>query len=72
MGSPKRPFEEHYKKLETLSKELQENQVSIDELVPRMKEALESFKVCNRIDVEPCVTAVENELTFVWRLYCPV
>lgn len=42
-------FEEHFKKLETLSSELQENKVSIDQLVPRMKEALASIKVCKDV-----------------------
>ncbi len=42
-------FEANFRKLEGLSQELQENKVSIDELVPRMKEALESIKICKSV-----------------------
>lgn len=42
-------FEENFAKLETLSQELQENKVSIDQLVPRMKDALGSIKVCKEV-----------------------
>lgn len=53
MGEEKRKndkgFEVHFKKLESLSEELQQNRVSIDELVPRMKEALVSIKVCKEV-----------------------
>lgn len=42
-------FEQNFRKLEELSQELQENKVSIDQLVPRMKEALESIKVCKSV-----------------------
>ena len=42
-------FEENFKKLEKLSGELQENKVSIDALVPRMKEALGAIKVCKDV-----------------------
>lgn len=42
-------FEANFKKLELLSQQLQENKISIDELVPRMKEALSSIKVCKGI-----------------------
>ena len=42
-------FEENFNKLEVLSQELQENNVSIDELVPRMKEALDAIKVCKSV-----------------------
>jgi exodeoxyribonuclease VII small subunit len=44
-----RQFEKNFKKLELLSQELQENKVSIDELVPRMKEALTAIKVCKDV-----------------------
>ena len=43
------PFEDNFRKLELLSQELQENKVSIDQLVPRMKEALQSIKVCKEV-----------------------
>ena len=42
-------FEGNFKKLEQLSKELQEDSVSIDDLVPRMKEAIESIKICKEV-----------------------
>lgn len=42
-------FEQHFKQLEKLSSELQDNKVSIDELVPRMKAALDSIKVCKTV-----------------------
>lgn len=42
-------FEENFKKLEGFSQQLQENKVSIDELVPKMKEALSSIKVCKTV-----------------------
>ena len=42
-------FEENFKKLETLSQELQDNKVSIDQLVPRMKEALTAIKICKEV-----------------------
>lgn len=44
-----RQFEHNFKKLELLSQELQENKVSIDQLVPRMKEALTAIKVCKDV-----------------------
>jgi exodeoxyribonuclease VII small subunit len=42
-------FEENFRKLESLSEELQQNKVSIDELVPRMKEALHAVKICKEV-----------------------
>lgn len=42
-------FEKNFKKLEQISLELQENKISIDELVPRMKEALHSIAVCKSV-----------------------
>lgn len=42
-------FEENFRKLESLSEELQQNKVSIDELVPRMKEALQAVKICKEV-----------------------
>ncbi|MDR2337065.1 MAG: exodeoxyribonuclease VII small subunit [Deltaproteobacteria bacterium] len=56
-------FEANFKKLEQLSKELQEDNISIDELVPRMKEALTSIKICKEVLQETKVklTEVSNE-----------
>jgi len=42
-------FEENFKKLEALSQDLQENKISIDELVPRMKDALSAIRVCKDV-----------------------
>lgn len=42
-------FEENYKTLERLAEELQENQISVDELVPRVQTALAAFKVCRGV-----------------------
>lgn len=42
-------FEKNFKKLEMLSNELQENKISVDQLVPRMKEALSAIKVCKDV-----------------------
>ena len=42
-------FEHHFSKLESLSNALQANKVSIDELIPSMKEALKSIKVCKSV-----------------------
>jgi len=42
-------FEENYKQLEKLSSELQENKLSIDELVPRMKQAVVAIKACKEV-----------------------
>lgn len=42
-------FEENFKKLESLAQELQDNKVTIDQLVPRMKEALSAIKVCKDV-----------------------
>jgi len=42
-------FEENFRKLELLSQELQENRLSIDELVPRMREALSAIQACKEV-----------------------
>jgi exodeoxyribonuclease VII small subunit len=49
MAANTKKFEENFKKLETLSEQLRSNEVTIDELVPRMKEALASIKVCKEV-----------------------
>ncbi len=56
-------FEENFQKLEDLSKELQEDNISIDELIPRMKEALESIKICKDIlkDTKIQLTKISKE-----------
>lgn len=42
-------FEENFRKIELLSNDLQENRVGLDELVPRMKDALAAMKVCREV-----------------------
>lgn len=42
-------FAESYQVLEKLAEELQDNQISVDELVPRVQAALEAFKVCRTV-----------------------
>lgn len=52
MAKKKDNFEENFKKLETLSEELQEDKIAIDDLIPRMKEALSSIKICKSVLAE--------------------
>jgi exodeoxyribonuclease VII small subunit len=56
-------FEDNFKLLETLARELQENKVSIDLLVPRMKEALSAIKVCKGVlkETKSRLTEINNE-----------
>lgn len=42
-------FEENFKILESLAVALQDNKISIDELIPRMKQALDAVKVCKDV-----------------------
>lgn len=60
-----REFENNFKKLEQLSQELQENRVPIDELVPRMKEALSAIKVCKEVlkETKLQLTQISSEFT---------
>ena len=60
-------FEDNFLKLERLSEELQENTVSIDELVPRMKEALGAIKVCKKVlaNTKSQLKEVEKEFSEV-------
>ena len=62
-NNTEKSFEANFKKLEQLSKELQEDSISIDDLVPRMKEALESIKICKEVLQETKIklTEVSNE-----------
>jgi exodeoxyribonuclease VII small subunit len=57
-------FEENYKLLEELSQELQENKVGVDQLVPRMKEALEAIKVCKSVLKETSAQLIEINKEF--------
>jgi len=47
--STKKGFDENFKVLEVLSRELQGGTVSIDELIPKMKQATESIRVCKDV-----------------------
>ena len=42
-------FEENFKKLETFVSELKGDDILLDDLVPKMKEALSSIKVCKDV-----------------------
>lgn len=42
-------FEENFFLLETLAKDLQNGQVSVDELVPKMRDATKAMKVCKEV-----------------------
>lgn len=42
-------FEENFRKLESLAQELQQNRIAIDELIPKMKDALSSVKICKEV-----------------------
>jgi len=59
----KSSFEENFKKLERLSEELQNDKVSIDELVPRIREALTAIKVCKKVlqDTKVQLTEIDAE-----------
>ncbi len=45
----KKGFDENFKVLEGLSRELQSGAVSVDELIPKMKQATESIRVCKDV-----------------------
>ena len=62
--SKDKSFEDNFKKLEKLAQELQENNVSIDELVPRMKEAVQSIKICKKVLKETKVKLTEVTAEF--------
>ncbi len=60
-------FEENFRKLEALANELQENKISIDQLVPRMKEALSAIKVCKEVlkETRSQLTEINSEFAEV-------
>jgi exodeoxyribonuclease VII small subunit len=49
MDSENSNFENNFKKLEQLATELQSNKISVDQLVPRMKEAVAAIKICKEV-----------------------
>ncbi len=60
----KKQFEDNFNKLESLSQELQDNKISIDQLVSRMKDALAAFKVCKNVLSETKVQLTEITAEF--------
>lgn len=59
------PFEENFKKLELFAQELQDNKVSLDELIPRMKQALSAIKICKEVLKETKSQLTEINAEFV-------
>jgi hypothetical protein len=66
-------FEYHFKRLESISLELQGNKITIDKLIPRMKDALKSIEICKgvlkqtklqliEIEGEPSFQALKSDL----------
>jgi len=60
----KKGFDENFKILETLSKELQSGTVSIDELIPKMKQATDSIRVCKDVLKKTKIQLEEIESEF--------
>ncbi len=60
----KKGFDENFKILESLSKELQSGAVSIDELIPKMKQATDSIRVCKDVLKKTKVQLEEIESEF--------
>lgn len=58
-------FEDNYRLLEQLATELQDNKISVDQLVPRVQAALEAFKTCRGIlkETESRLTEISAEFT---------
>lgn len=60
----KESFEENYKLLEDVSRELRENSISVDQLVPKMEQALKAVKVCKSVLKKSKIKLVEIEKEF--------
>lgn len=58
-------FEKNFTTLEKLAEELQDNQISVDELVPRVQSALAAFKICRGIlkETESKLTEITAEFS---------
>ncbi len=56
-------FEQKFKFLEDLARNLQDGNVSVDQLVPKMKEASEAIKVCKAVlkDTKSELIEIEKE-----------
>ena len=57
-------FEEKFKFLEELTKELSEGSISVDHLVPKMKQATEAIKICKEVLKKTKIELVEVEKEF--------
>lgn len=57
-------FEKNFKLLETLSKELNDGSISVDQLVPKMKQATEAIKICKEVLKNTKLELVEVEKEF--------
>jgi len=60
----KKGFDENFKILESLSKELQSGAISIDELIPKMKQATDSIRVCKDVLKKTKIQLEEIESEF--------
>ncbi len=57
-------FEQRFKFLEELSKELNDGAVSVDQLVPKMKQASEAIRICKDVLKNTKVELIEVEKEF--------
>jgi exodeoxyribonuclease VII small subunit len=57
-------FEEKFKFLEELTKELGEGSISVDQLVPKMKQATEAIKICKTVLKETKIELLQVEKEF--------
>lgn len=46
MSKAKKPYEENYQKLEAITESLNREEIGIDDLVEKTKEALEAARIC--------------------------
>ena len=67
MPEKNKKFEENFSLLDSIAKELQGGNVSVDELVPKMKEAAKSMKICKDIlqVTKIQIKEIENEIQSV-------
>ncbi|HMO18484.1 MAG TPA: exodeoxyribonuclease VII small subunit [Oligoflexia bacterium] len=63
-GKKTKKFEDNFNFLEELSRELQSGSISVDELVPKMKKASESMKVCKEVLSDTKIQLEEIEKEF--------
>ena len=57
-------FEKNFKFLEDLTRELNEGKVTVDQLVPKMKQASEAIKICKSVLKDTKVELVQVEREF--------